>query len=120
MFSFQLFIQRSTSFNLLHFDPEIEKIFQRLKTIRRNKLKATAANENNQQRAIRDYVQLVANNNYSSIAQQIISANNFELKVGLISIVWWNQFGLSSLEDPNVHLPTFLEICHSIEEEWCY
>lgn len=75
-------MQRSRSFNLLHFDPAIGKIIRRLKTIRRNKLKATAANENNQQRAIRDYVQLVANNNYFSIAHQIISANNFELKVG--------------------------------------
>lgn len=44
-----------------------------------------------------------------------INANNFELKHRLISIVQQNQYSGSSINDPNVHLPQFLEICNTIK-----
>lgn len=52
---------------------------------------------------IRDYIRLVVIDNYPGITRQT--------KLALISMVQQNQFRRSSLEDPNVHLATFLEIC---------
>lgn len=55
--------------------------------MRRNKLEAMAeqvANENNQQRAIREYIGPVVNDHYSSIARLTMLANNFELKSRLM------------------------------------
>lgn len=73
------------------------------------------ADDNQQQWAIRDYVRLVNNDNDSGIAHKTIAANNFEMKLGLISIVQLNQFGGSPSEYPNVHLTTFLEMCDTME-----
>ena len=69
---------------------------------------------NEQQRAIRDYTQPMVNGNYSNIAHQTIAANNFELNA-LISMVQQNQFGVSPFEDLNVHLTALLEICDTVK-----
>ena len=44
------------------------------------------------------------NEEYSGIRHQPIDANNFELKLALISMVQQQQFGGSPLEDHNGHL----------------
>ena len=41
----------------------------------------------NEARTLRDYLRPVVNENYSGIRRQIINANNFELKPGLIAMV---------------------------------
>ncbi|XP_022860306.1 uncharacterized protein LOC111380876 [Olea europaea var. sylvestris] len=74
-----------------------------------------AANEDNQQRAIRDYIRPVVNDNYSGIAHPAIAANNFELKPGLIHMVQQNHFGGAAVEDQNAHLGSFLEICDTVK-----
>ncbi|XP_040987883.1 uncharacterized protein LOC121235614 [Juglans microcarpa x Juglans regia] len=55
------------------------------------------------------------NDNYSSIRCQTINANNFELKPALISMVQQAHYSRSPLDDPNIHLTMFLEICDTVK-----
>ena len=55
------------------------------------------------------------NEDYSGIRHQQIDANNFELKLTLINIVQQQQFGGSPIEDPNRHVPNFLQLCGTIK-----
>ena len=72
--------------------------------------------ENNQeQRALRDYFRPVVNDHYSGIQRQSINANNFELKPALINMVHQNRYGGLPHKDPNVHLATFLEIANIVK-----
>ncbi|XP_068651585.1 uncharacterized protein [Aristolochia californica] len=64
---------------------------------------------------LKDYVRLVVNDNYSGIRCQTINANNFELKPALISMVQQAQFSRSPIDDPNIHLTMFLEICDTVK-----
>ncbi|XP_022883666.1 uncharacterized protein LOC111400483 [Olea europaea var. sylvestris] len=117
----QLFMRRARYLDLLPVDPEPERTFRILRSIQRNEREAMteqdarAANEDNQQKAIWDYIRPVVNNNYSGITRPAITANNFELKPGLIYMVQQNQFGGAAIEDPNAHLGSFLEICDTVK-----
>ncbi|XP_057953898.1 uncharacterized protein LOC131148187 [Malania oleifera] len=95
------------------FDLEIER------TLRALRKKKVLAKENGQQnaqpRALKDYVRLVVNVNYSGIRWQTIDAKNFELKPALISMVQQAQFSGSPLDDPNIHLAMFLVICDTVK-----
>ena len=51
------------------------------------------------------------NEKFSRIRHQPIDANNFELKLALISMVQQQQFGGNLSEDPTGHLSNFLELC---------
>jgi len=51
----------------------------------------------------------------SSIALPAVDANNFELKSALISMVQQSQFGGTPLEEPNLHLSVFLEVCETLK-----
>jgi hypothetical protein len=114
-------MRKVRNLELLPVDPESEHTFHFLRGKQRDEREAMAeqedraANENNQQRAIRDYVRPVVNDNYSGIARPTIAANNFELKPGLIHMVQQNQFGRAPTEDPNAHLGSFLEICDTVK-----
>ncbi|KAF5472037.1 hypothetical protein F2P56_008785 [Juglans regia] len=68
-----------------------------------------------QPHTLKDYVRPVVNDNYSGIRRQTINANNFELKPTLISMVLQAQFSGSPLDDPNIHLAMFLEICDTVK-----
>ncbi|XP_068662913.1 uncharacterized protein [Aristolochia californica] len=68
-----------------------------------------------QPRTLKDYVRPVVNDNYSGIRCQTINANNFELKPALISMVQRAQFSGLPIDDPNIHLVIFLEICHTLK-----
>ncbi|XP_030958794.1 uncharacterized protein LOC115980710 [Quercus lobata] len=71
--------------------------------------------QNSQPRTLKDYVQPIVNDNYSGVRRQTINANNFELKPALISMVQQAQFSRSPLDDPNIHLAIFLEICDTVK-----
>ncbi|XP_065628545.1 uncharacterized protein LOC111994101 [Quercus suber] len=71
--------------------------------------------QNAQPRTLKDYVRPIVNDNYSGIRRQTINANNFELKPALISMVQQAQFSGSPLDDPNIHLAMFLEICDTVK-----
>ena len=51
----------------------------------------------------------------SSIARPTMDATNFELKPPLISMVQQSQFGEAPLEDPNLQLLVFLEVCDTLK-----
>ena len=99
--------------NIIPFDPEIERT---LRSQRKKKVLAMAEGEQNAQpRTLKDYVWPVVNENNSGIRRQTINANNFELKPALISMVQQAQFSGSPLDDPNIHLKMFLEICDTVK-----
>ena len=52
---------------------------------------------------------------YSVIRQPPIEANNFELKLALITMVQQNQFIGHSSEDPNEHLGKFLRMANIVK-----
>ena len=99
--------------NIIPFDPEIKRT---LRSQRKKKVLAMAEGEQNAQpRTLKDYVWPVVNENNSGIRRQTINANNFELKPTLISMVQQAQFSRSPLDDPNIHLAMFLEICNTVK-----
>jgi len=74
-----------------------------------------ARGEGDPRRTLRDFVtprvQMIA----SSIARPTVDANNFELEPALIAMVQQSQFGGTLLDDPNLHLSVFLEVCDTLK-----
>lgn len=106
-------MRRGRTRDILPFDLEIERTFR---AQRKKKILAMANGQPEEQpRTLRDYVRPVMNDNFSGIRRQTINANNFELKPALISMVQQAQFSGSPLDDPNIHLAMFLEICDTIK-----
>jgi len=68
-----------------------------------------------QRRTLRDFVAPGVQGIVSSIAHPTIDVNNFELKPALISMVQQSQFGGTPLEDPNLYLLIFLEVCDTLK-----
>ena len=54
-------------------------------------------------------------NEYSALRQPPIEASNFELKLGLISMVQQHQFIGNPSEDPNEHLGRFLRMENTLK-----
>ena len=52
---------------------------------------------------------------YSTVKQPPIEANNFELKPALITMVQQNQFIGHPSEDPNEHLGRFLRMANTVK-----
>jgi len=74
-----------------------------------------AGGEGEQRRMLRDFVTPRVQGIASSIARPTIYTNNFALKSALISTVQQSQFGGTPLEDPNLHLFVFLEVCDTLK-----
>jgi len=70
--------------------------------------------EEEQRRTLRDYVTSV-HSQTPGITIPPVAAHNFELKPALISMVQQSQFGGSPMEDPNLHLSMFLEVCDTLK-----
>jgi len=68
-----------------------------------------------ERRTLRDFVTPGVQGIASSTAQPTVDANNFELKPSLISMVQQFQFDVTHLEDPNLHLSVFLEVCNMLK-----
>ena len=64
-----------------------------------------------QRRTLLDFLTPRVQGISSSIARPTIEANNFELKPALTSMVQQSQLGGTPLEDPNLHISVFLEVC---------
>ena len=63
----------------------------------------------------RDYETPGAHSQTPGITIPPTTAHNFELKSALISMVQQSQFGGSPIEDPNLHLSVFLEVCDTLK-----
>jgi len=66
-------------------------------------------------RTLRDFVTPGVQGIATSITRPTIDANNFELIPALILMVQQSQFGRTPLEDPNLHLSVFLEVCDMLK-----
>ena len=62
----------------------------------------------------RDFVTFGVQGFASSIARPAVDANNFKLEPALISMVQKSQFSGTPLEDPNLHLSVFFEMCDTL------
>ena len=82
-------MRRSHSLEVVPYDPEIEKTLRVIRVTKKSETH-TMAEQNNQQRGIRDYFKPVINDNYSGTTHQTINANNFKLRPTLISMVQQN------------------------------
>ena len=58
---------------------------------------------------------LVIRDDYSVVRQPSIEANNFELKLALITMVQKNQFTSHPNEDPNEHMGRFLRMTNTVK-----
>ena len=106
-------MRRARTQNIIPINPKIERTFR---SQRKKKVLAMADGEQNAQpQTLKDYVRPIVNDNYSGVRCQTINANNFELKPALISMVQQVQFSGLPLEDPNIHLAMFLEICNTVK-----
>jgi len=100
-------------------DLEIERTFcirrkkQRLEKRRKAQEESPKmdAGAGGQRRTLRDFINLGVQEISSSISRPIVEVNNFELRPALMSMVQQSQFGGSPMEDPNLHLSIFLEVC---------
>ena len=103
---------------LFEFDPEIERTLHKLKRQRAQLTESTsemAGGGEEQRRTLRDFVTPGIHSQTPGIAVPPVAAHNFELKPALISMVQQSQFGGSPMEDPNLHLSVFLEVCDTLK-----
>ena len=67
------------------------------------------------QDTIKDFWRPVIQEEYSTVRQPAIEANNFELKPVLITMVQQNQFTGHPTEDPNEHMGKFLRMANTVK-----
>ena len=103
-------------------DPEIKQSFRirrkKQRLDKRHKAQEESAKMDvgeGQRGTLRDFITPGVQGISSSIARPIVEVNNFELRPALISMVQQSQFGGSSMEDPNLHLSIFLEVCDMLK-----
>ena len=62
-----------------------------------------------------DFWRPIIQEEYSAIRQPTVDANNFELKLALITMVQQHQFTGHPTEDPNEHLGRFLRMANTVK-----
>ena len=62
-----------------------------------------------------DFLRLVIQDEYSTIRQPTIEANNFELKPALITMVQQHQYNGHPNEDPNEHMGRFMRMTNIVK-----
>jgi len=113
--SWVCYLQKSP---LFPFDPKIERTFHKLKRQRALLIESElsmSGREEEQRKTLRDYVTPGVHNQTPGITIPLVTAHNFELKLALISMVQQSQFGGSPMEDLNLHLLVFLEVCNMLK-----
>ena len=75
----------------------------------------TAAGRPPMQDTMEDFWRPIIQEEYSTIRQPTVDANNFELKLALITMVQQNQFTGNPTEDPNEYLNRFLGIANTVK-----
>ena len=68
-----------------------------------------------QRRILREYVTPGVHSQAPGITIPPVVAHNFDLKPVLISMVQQSQFGGLPMEDANLHLFVFLEVCNTLK-----
>ena len=62
-----------------------------------------------------DFWRPVMQDEYSTVRQPAIEANNFELKPALITMVQQHQFTKHPSEDPNEHMGRFMRMANTVK-----
>lgn len=105
-------------------DPEPKRTFHRRKRYQRRmwdrtEISASIFDEKmgnaDATKALRDFAAPDVQGNHSSITRPGVEATNFKLKLALISMVQQSQFGGTPMEDPNMHISIFLEVCDTLK-----
>ena len=121
-------MHRKQDSDLLPADTELEQTQRNLRKIKRAE-KATMENERNDQMVeqrtaagrphlqdtMEDFWRPIIQEEYSTIRQPTVDANNFELNSDLITMVQQNQFIGHPIEDPNEHLGRFLKMENTVK-----
>ena len=64
---------------------------------------------------MKDFWRPVIREEYSTVRHPPIEANNFQLKLALITMVQQNQFTRHPSEDPNEHLGRFFRMANTVK-----
>lgn len=112
------FGQRSQSLTLIPLDPEIERTLHKLNKLKRGKdvILAKPSHMAKEPKPVKDYDVPSVVASPSSIRHRTIDANNFEIRLAIISMIHQSSIfcGLPQ-EDPNSHISNFLELCDTFK-----
>ena len=124
-------MHRRPEADLLPLDIEIERTLQNLRRIitsaesrnmenQRKRLQSIPEEDEEAERLQRpntmeDFWRPVIQEEYSTVRQPAIEANNFELKPVLITMVQQHQFTCHPYEDPNEHMGRFMRIANTVK-----
>ena len=67
------------------------------------------------QMTMEDFRRPIIQDEYASVRQPPIEANNFELKPALITMVQQHQFIGHPIEDPNEHMGRFMRMTNTVK-----
>ena len=70
---------------------------------------------NQRPNTMEDFWRLIIQEEYSTVRQLAIEANNFELKPALITMVQQHQFTGHPSKDPNEHMERFMRMANTIK-----
>ena len=121
-------MHRKPESDLSTLDTELERTLRNLRKVKRVG-KATMADERinhtveqetvaerlQRQDTMEDFWRLVIQAEYSAVRQPAVEANNFKLKLALITMVQQHQFTCHPTEDPNEHLGRFLKMTNTVK-----
>ena len=121
-------MHRKHGAELLPLDTEIEKTLRGLRKVKSAEIveiederltgvvnQEFAAEVPQERDTMEDFWRPVIQDEYSTVRQPTIDANNFELKPALITMVQQNQFTGHPSEDPNEHLGRFLRMVNTVK-----
>ena len=113
---------------LLPLNTELERTLRNLKKVKVAETSVMAEQEETnknepivvaerpqRQRTMEDFWRPIIMDEYSAVRQPSIEANNFELKLALITMVLQHQFVRHPSEDPNEHLGRFLRMANTVK-----
>ena len=114
-------MHRKPESNLFPLDTEFERTLRNLRKVRSAEIEIMAEERMGQtfeqettverapvQDTMEDFRRPIIQEEYSTVRQPAIEANNFELRPALITMVQQNQFTGHPTEDPNEHMGRFL------------
>ena len=123
-------MHRRLEADLLPLDTEIERTLQNLRRITNaesrnmahqgDRLQAIPKEEeeverNQRPNTVEDFWRPIIQEEYSIVRQPAIEANNFELKLTLITTVQQHQFTGHPSEDPNEHMWIFMRMANTVK-----
>ena len=121
-------MHRKQDYDLIPADTELERTLRSLRKTKRAENAATVDERHDQTEEQRtaarrppitntmeDFWRPIIQEEYSAIRQSTVDANNFELKLALITMVQQHQFTGHPIEDPNEHLGRFLIMANTVK-----